>query len=166
MTTEKVKSKNPVPNRERIKMPRLHMPSKRRRYGRTSSPKLTWDIRRSWRGRRRSAAWSAASRLARTMPGGVKVKDFVQLIVDGDFMAAAAKIREDNVLPAITGRVCPQEDHCEGACLLKRKGESLGIGYLERFVADYEQQHFDLSTIVKAPPTGKRWRSWAAGQRG
>jgi glutamate synthase (NADPH) small chain len=79
-------------------------------------------------------------------PVGVKVKDFVQLIVDGDFMAAAAKIREDNVLPAITGRVCPQEDHCEGACLLKKKGESLGIGYLERFVADYEQQHFDLST--------------------
>ena len=48
-------------------------------------------------------------------PVGVKVKEFVQLIVEGDFLGAAAKIREDNVLPAITGRVCPQEDHCEGA---------------------------------------------------
>src|SRR5271157_4330343 len=51
-------------------------------------------------------------------PVGVKVKEFVQLIVAGNYMAAAAKIREDNVLPAITGRVCPQEDHCEGGCLM------------------------------------------------
>ena len=71
-------------------------------------------------------------------PVGVKVKDFVQLIVAGDFLGAAAKIREDNVLPAITGRVCPQEDRCEGGCLMGKKVEPLGIGYLERFVADYE----------------------------
>ena len=51
----------------------------------------------------------------------MKVKEFVQLIVAGDFLGAAAKIREDNVLPAITGRVCPQEDHCEGGCLMARK---------------------------------------------
>ena len=73
-------------------------------------------------------------------PVGVKVKDFVRLIVEGDFLGAAAKIREDNVLPAVTGRVCPQEDHCEGKCLLTKKVDSLGIGYLERFVADYEQR--------------------------
>ena len=59
-------------------------------------------------------------------PVGVKVKDFVQLIVAGDFMGAAAKIREDNVLPAITGRVCPQEDHCEGGCLMGKKVQPLG----------------------------------------
>jgi len=96
----------------------------------------------------------------------VKVKDFVQLIVDGDYLGAAAKIREDNVLPAITGRVCPQEDHCEGACLLCKRGESLGIGYLERFVADYEQQHFDPTTIVKAPPTGKKVAIVGSGPSG
>jgi glutamate synthase (NADPH/NADH) small chain len=99
-------------------------------------------------------------------PVGVKVKDFVQLIVDGDYLGAAAKIREDNVLPAITGRVCPQEDHCEGACLLCKRGESLGIGYLERFVADYEQQHFDPTTIVKAPPTGKKVAIVGSGPSG
>jgi len=99
-------------------------------------------------------------------PVGVKVKDFVQLIVDGDFLGAAAKIREDNVLPAITGRVCPQEDHCEGGCLLNKKGQSLGIGYLERFVADYEQQHFDLTKIVKAPPTGKKVAIVGSGPSG
>jgi len=99
-------------------------------------------------------------------PVGVKVREFVQLIVDGDFLAAAAKIREDNVLPAVTGRVCPQEDHCEGSCLLCKKGESLGIGYLERFVADYEQQHMDRSQIRKAPPTGKKVAIVGSGPSG
>lgn len=102
----------------------------------------------------------------RDCPVGVKVKDFVQLIVDGNYLGAAAKIREDNVLPAITGRVCPQEDHCEGACLLCKKGESLGIGYLERFVADYEQRHFDIKNIVKAQPTGKKVAIVGSGPSG
>ncbi len=87
-------------------------------------------------------------------PVGVKVKEFVRLIVEGNFLGAAAKIREDNVLPAITGRVCPQEDHCEGNCLLTKKVQSLGIGYLERFVADYEQR-VGVPLAPKAPPTGK-----------
>ena len=56
-------------------------------------------------------------------PVGVKVKDFVELIVAGDYLEAAAKIREDNVLPAITGRVCPQETQCEGCCILGNKFE-------------------------------------------
>jgi glutamate synthase (NADPH/NADH) small chain len=100
------------------------------------------------------------------MPRGVKVKDFVRLIVAGDFLGAAAKIREDNVLPAITGRVCPQEDHCEGGCLMGKKVQSLGIGYLERFAADYEQQHLDFSKIQKAPPTGKKVAIVGSGPSG
>jgi len=99
-------------------------------------------------------------------PVGVKVKDFVQLIVAGDFMGAAAKIREDNVLPAITGRVCPQEDHCEGGCLMGKKVQPLGIGYLERFVADYEQRHLDISKLPKAPPTGKKVAIVGSGPSG
>jgi glutamate synthase (NADPH/NADH) small chain len=99
-------------------------------------------------------------------PVGVKVKDFVQLIVAGDFLGAAAKIREDNVLPAITGRVCPQEDHCEGGCLMGKKVQSLGIGYLERFVADYEQQHMDLKDVPKAAPSGKKIAIVGSGPSG
>jgi len=99
-------------------------------------------------------------------PVGVKVKDFVQLIVAGDFLGAAAKIREDNVLPAITGRVCPQEDHCEGGCLMGKKVQPLGIGYLERFVADYEQRHLDISNLPKAPPTGKKVAIVGSGPSG
>jgi len=167
MTTEKVKSKNPVPNRERIKMPRLHMPEQAPsiRAHEFTEVNLGYSAELARQEAIRCLECGKPT-CTNDCPVGVKVKDFVQLIVDGDFMAAAAKIREDNVLPAITGRVCPQEDHCEGACLLKRKGESLGIGYLERFVADYEQQHFDLSTIVKAPPTGKKVAIVGSGPAG
>src|SRR6202034_1250547 len=73
----------------------------------------------------------------------------------GDFLGAAATIRKDNVLPAVTGRVCPQEDQCEGKCLLSKKVKPLGIGYLERFVADYEQR-MGTHIVPHASPTGKK----------
>jgi len=88
-------------------------------------------------------------------PVGVKVKEVVALIYAGDYLGAAAKLREDNALPAITGRVCPQEHQCEGGCVLGRKGAPLAIGHLERFVADYERQSGRLGLPHIAPQTGK-----------
>ncbi|HVM91684.1 MAG TPA: NADPH-dependent glutamate synthase [Terriglobales bacterium] len=167
MPTTPTKSHNPVPNKERIKMPRQHMPEQlpqiRNKVFTEVNLGYSAELARQEALRCLECAKPTCTK---DCPVGVKVKDFVQLIVDGDFLAAAAKIREDNVLPAITGRVCPQEDHCEGACLLCKKGESLGIGYLERFVADYEQQHFDPSTIVKAPPTGHKVAIVGSGPSG
>jgi glutamate synthase (NADPH/NADH) small chain len=161
------KSSNPVPNKERIKMPRQHMPEQlpQIRNKQFTEVNLGYSAELARQEALRCLE-CAKPTCTKDCPVGVKVKDFVQLIVDGDFLAAAAKIREDNVLPAITGRVCPQEDHCEGACLLCKRGESLGIGYLERFVADYEQQHFDPSTIVKATPTGKKVAIVGSGPSG
>jgi len=161
------KSKNPVPNRERIKMPRQHMPEqppleRAKQFTEVNlgySPELA-------RQEALRCLECAKPTCTDDCPVGVNVKEFVQLIVAGDYLAAAAKIREDNVLPAITGRVCPQEDHCEGGCLLCKRGESLGIGYLERFVADYEQKHFDVKNIVKAPPTGKKVAIVGSGPSG
>jgi glutamate synthase (NADPH/NADH) small chain len=165
--TEKVKSKNPVPNRDRIKMPRLHMPEQAPAIRAHEFTEVNLGYSEEL-ARQEAIRCLECAKPACThdCPVGVNVKDFVQLIVAGDYLGAAAKIRENNVLPAITGRVCPQEDHCEGACLLKRKGESLGIGYLERFVADYEQQHFDVKNIVKAPPTGKKVAIVGSGPSG
>ncbi|OJW15629.1 MAG: glutamate synthase (NADPH), homotetrameric [Planctomycetales bacterium 71-10] len=99
-------------------------------------------------------------------PVGVKVKDFVDLIAVGDFLGAAAKIREDNILPAITGRVCPQETQCEGCCILGNKFEPLGIGYLERFVADYERETGRIGLPAIAPPTGKKVAIVGSGPAG
>lgn len=105
-------------------------------------------------------------RCVASCPVGVKVREFVGLVVAGDYLAAAAKIREDNALPAVTGRVCPQEHQCEGACILGNKGESLAIGYLERFVADYERRTGQLGLPQRAPATGKRVAIVGSGPAG
>jgi len=99
-------------------------------------------------------------------PVGVKVKEFVELIYEGDYLGAAAKIREDNVLPAITGRVCPQENQCEGLCILGKRFAPLGIGFLERFVADYERSQGKLAMPPKAPATGERVAVIGSGPAG
>jgi glutamate synthase (NADPH/NADH) small chain len=88
-------------------------------------------------------------------PVGVKIREVVALINSGDYLAAAAKMREDNALPAITGRVCPQENQCEGGCVLGKKGQSVAIGNLERFIADFERTSGKLGIPAIAPPTGK-----------
>jgi glutamate synthase (NADPH/NADH) small chain len=99
-------------------------------------------------------------------PVGVKVKDFIQLVLDGKYLEAAARVREDNVLPAVTGRVCPQEDQCEGACVMNKKFGAVGIGYLERFVADYELKSGKVGLPQNAPPTGKRIAIVGSGPAG
>jgi glutamate synthase (NADPH) small chain len=99
-------------------------------------------------------------------PVNVNIREFVRLCGTGDYLAAAAKIREDNVLPAITGRVCPQESQCEGCCVLGNKFEPLGIGYLERFVADYEREHGQVGLPNRLPPTGKKVAIVGSGPAG
>lgn len=71
-------------------------------------------------------------------PVNIKIDEFIDLIAQGEFLNAAKKIKEDNALPAICGRVCPQEEQCEQTCIVGKKGEAVSIGRLERFVADYE----------------------------
>ncbi len=73
-------------------------------------------------------------------PVGVDIPSFVKLLREGDFGGAIRKIKEKNSLPAICGRVCPQETQCEKYCVMGRRWEPISIGKLERFVADYERQ--------------------------
>lgn len=74
-------------------------------------------------------------------PVNVAIPEFINLIKKGDYLGAALKIKETNSLPAICGRVCPQEEQCEKTCILARRGEPVAIGRLERFAADYERTH-------------------------
>jgi glutamate synthase (NADPH/NADH) small chain len=89
-------------------------------------------------------------------PVNVDIPSFIRLVAEGQFDEAAKKIKETNVLPAICGRVCPQESQCEAQCILGRKDEPVAIGRLERFVADYERK----KDLVKIPDitvdTGKK----------
>ena len=83
-------------------------------------------------------------------PVGIDIPGFVALIAQGDFEGAVRKVKETNMLPAICGRVCPQESQCEALCVLGKKGESLAVGRLERFVADWEREQ----GLVEPPPIG------------
>ena len=76
-------------------------------------------------------------RCVQACPVSVKIPDFIAKVATGDINAAAAIIAEDSSLPAVCGRVCPQESQCEGSCILGIKGEPVAIGKLERFVADH-----------------------------
>jgi glutamate synthase (NADPH) small chain len=163
----KAPSLNVVPLKDRMKMPRQHMPEQKPEI----RAKVFTEVNLGYSpelARQEALRCLECAKPACTdkCPVGVKVREFVQLIVAGDFLAAAAKIREDNVLPAITGRVCPQEDHCEGGCLMGKKVQSLGIGYLERFVADYEQKHLDVGKVTRAPSTGKKVAIVGSGPSG
>jgi glutamate synthase (NADPH/NADH) small chain len=88
-------------------------------------------------------------------PVQVDIPGFIQLITEGDLTAAIRKIWSTNALPAVCGRVCPQENQCEGNCILAKKGEPVAIGNLERFCADYERMHGTGELPPKAAPTGK-----------
>ena len=81
-------------------------------------------------------------------PVSVKIPQFIQQVASGDFAAAAAIIAEDSSLPAVCGRVCPQETQCEGSCILGVKGESVAIGKLERFVADWSRENGGVKPAV------------------
>lgn len=74
-------------------------------------------------------------------PVEVDISAFIALIKEGDFSRAAAKIKETNSLPAVCGRVCPQEDQCEKFCIRKKIDAPVAIGALERFAADWERKH-------------------------
>ncbi len=99
-------------------------------------------------------------------PVGVKIGDFISLIADGDYLGAAAKLKEDNLLPAICGRVCPQEEQCEIKCVVGKKGEPVAIGRLERFVADYERETVGIRTPELKPKTGKKVAIVGSGPAG
>ena len=99
-------------------------------------------------------------------PVQVDIPGFIQLISEGKFVEAAHKLKETNSLPAICGRVCPQEDQCEILCVRAKKGESVAIGRLERFAADYERERGEITLPEIAPSTGKKIAVVGSGPSG
>jgi len=89
-------------------------------------------------------------------PVEIDIPGFIKKIAEGDFRAAIKIMKDKNVLPAVCGRVCPQEDQCEKVCVLAKKYEPVGIGRLERFIADWEAEQGAAEIPPKAPSTGKR----------
>ncbi|MCP3943985.1 MAG: NADPH-dependent glutamate synthase [Desulfobacteraceae bacterium] len=99
-------------------------------------------------------------------PVSVDIPGFITLITENNFSAAANKLWERNALPAVCGRVCPQEEQCEGLCILGKKGQPVAIGYLERFAADYERQNGIGDIPVVEDKTGKKVAVIGSGPSG
>ena len=90
-------------------------------------------------------------RCVESCPVGIKIPNFIAEVFKGDFNKAYEVISEDSSLPAICGRVCPQETQCEGSCILGVKGQPVSIGKLERFVADHHRENSEGQKPVCAP---------------
>jgi glutamate synthase (NADPH/NADH) small chain len=103
-------------------------------------------------------------RCVRGCPVGVNIPRFLRLLAEGKIADAAQSLLCDNALPAVTGRVCPQETQCEIECVRAAKGLPVGIGYLERYVADWAQRHGHVTE--KTLPSGKRIAIVGSGPAG
>jgi len=90
-------------------------------------------------------------------PVAVDIPGFIARIVEGDYLGAARVIKSTNSLPAVCGRVCPQEEQCETACVLSKKQQPVAIGRLERFVADYARR---LAEEKAQKDVHERWRMY------
>ena len=98
-------------------------------------------------------------------PVNVQIPDFIKCITEGNFEGAYKTIRQTNSLPAVCGRVCPQESQCEAKCVRGIKGEPVAIGRLERFAADYHMNHIE-EEITRPEPNGHRVAVVGAGPAG
>ncbi len=99
-------------------------------------------------------------------PVNVKIPQFIFHVALGNFELAAQKLKETNALPAVCGRVCPQEEQCEAVCTIGGKVEPVAIGRLERFVADWERASGKVSLPTLPPSTGKKIAVIGAGPAG
>jgi glutamate synthase (NADPH/NADH) small chain len=99
-------------------------------------------------------------------PVNINIPAFLKLVAEGDFRGAINIIKETNALPAVSGRVCPQEEQCEGKCALSKRFESVAVGRLERFAADWEASQGTPPIPDLPPPTGKKVAVVGSGPAG
>ena len=104
-------------------------------------------------------------RCVQQCPVGIRIPEFIAQVKIGAFAEAARVIARDSSLPAVCGRVCPQETQCEGSCILGVKGEPVAIGKLERFVADWSRERGGVP-VEKAPSNGVKVAVVGSGPAG
>jgi len=99
-------------------------------------------------------------------PADVRIPQFIEKIIEEDIKGAFLEIKQTNALPAVCGRVCPQEEQCEGACIMNKKGKPIAIGRLERFVADWARSTGFSDAQKPATKTGKKVAVVGSGPAG
>lgn len=161
------KNKNGLSRKERMQLPKQSMPEQKpdARVRNFKEVPLGLTPEQAQAEARRCIA-CPKPKCTTGCPVEVDIPGFVAMVEQGDFIGAAKKIKETNALPAICGRVCPQEEQCEKFCVLTKKYGSVGIGKLERFVADYERDQGEIEIPKLAQKTGKRVAIVGSGPAG
>jgi glutamate synthase (NADPH) small chain len=99
-------------------------------------------------------------------PVAIDIPAMIKLIAENDIKGSIKKAKQTNALPAVCGRVCPQENQCEKVCILKNKGTPVAIGHLERFVADWEAKHTEVTPPERVSPSGPKIAVIGSGPAG
>jgi len=151
---------------DRLKIPRQHMPEQNAEQRAHNFNEVNLGL--ATEVARKEAERCLQCRQGKCIAGcpvGVDIPHFVEALADGDLAKAADILYSANVLPGITGRVCPQETQCEVSCVRSNKGDPVAVGYLERFVADWARDN--RREVIQLPPsTGKRVAVVGAGPAG
>jgi len=155
--------------KERTDIPRVHMPeldAEYRSHNRVEEVNLGLTVEQAMQEAKRCLDCANPSCM-QGCPVGIDIPQFVKNIERGDFLEAARVLKETSALPAVCGRVCPQEKQCEGQCIhLKMKKESVAIGHLERFAADYERESGNISVPKVAEPNNIKIAAVGSGPAG
>jgi glutamate synthase (NADPH/NADH) small chain len=153
--------------KERKKIPRQKMPEQDPRRRRHNFEEVPYGFSEEVAVKEAQRCLKCKKPLCITgCPVNIRIPDFIGLIEEGKFIEAAWKLKEQNALPAVTGRVCPQESQCEAKCILGKKGDPVSIGRLERFAADFERHAGKTKMPEIAKPTGKKVAIIGAGPAG
>jgi len=153
-------------NRERLQIPRQTMPTQDALVRRANFDEVALGFTLELAQQEAERCLQCAKPLCvEGCPVEVLIPEFILALREGDIDGAVRAMKEKNNLPAICGRVCPQETQCEIKCVLAKKGEPVAIGRLERFVGDYELEHH-VCPLERATPTGKRVAVVGSGPAG
>jgi len=157
-----------IPLKERMKIPRQKMPEREPDVRNTDFKEVNLGLGAEAAMAEARRCWDCANpQCVVGCPVAIDIPSFVKLVEKGNFLEAAWKIKETNSLPAICGRVCPQETQCEAVCNLKKAtGVPVAIGNLERFVADFERVGGKVKIPEIPPPTGRKAAVIGAGPAG
>ena len=157
---------SPLSNKERMQIARQEMPTQepavRRGNFQEVALGLTWELARLEANR---CLQCAKPKCIEGCPVGVQIPQFINALREGDFIGAVEAMKAKNNLPAICGRVCPQESQCEAYCILGKKGQSVAIGRLERYVGDFALRE-QACPPVPAAPTGRKVAVVGSGPAG
>jgi len=164
MSKKSVTSLSP---KERMAIPRVKMPEQDPSFRATNFQEVPLGLSAEMAIREAKRCLNCKNKpCVKGCPVNVPIPEFVKLVAEGKFAEAARLIKTKNVLPAVCGRVCPQEIQCEGNCTLFKRYGGVSIGSLERFVADYEREN-GLVRIPKPPKsTGRRIAIIGSGPSG